>query len=154
MKTNKPSIIKRLTQRLGLEPGMVAPNIELIPLCVLNVDIGELMRDVVLPSLGTVDPGGAGLMTLYTVPLGKRARIYWVRVWRATGDATYNEFRIHNPIGTNAYASFPITVALDIAKEFVPSYPMKEGWLLQANVAVYTIGNTSYNVLVEEEDAY
>ena len=83
MKINKPALIRRLTDRFGIEPGVIAPYMNLLPMVVLVSNADELLAEAKIGYEAKNLTAAAGTFTSYfEVPTGKRWRL--LHIWKAS----------------------------------------------------------------------
>ena len=84
MQVRKPSLLQRLTGRLGLDRAGVG-RLALGTRLVITSDSGETLANYGLKT-NTTTRTGTGLLWLLTVPDGKRWHVTYANAYRATGD--------------------------------------------------------------------
>ncbi|MBA7663818.1 hypothetical protein ES703_71866 [subsurface metagenome] len=149
----KLDIIRRATERLDLRD--VHGKLRLLSLIVPTMDTGELLKSVNFQVSPTVDPGAAGMIVVFTIPVKK---LWWVRVIRAhrvAGAAlTIRELTVRD-LGVAELAMATWAASQDHTEILPNVFPVREGWQIRANIAAYGAGDTfNVELVVEEEDAY
>jgi len=153
MKINKPEIFKRLLIRLGLEPGVIAPEMSLLPVATLVTDLCKLLTDPKFIYLPSTDPEGDGWYTLYTVPAGKRARLYAASYERVFGTGL-----IFSHISVAHKPDERISLIMQAAASSIKwlcahPMPVAENWIVQLLRSGYVAGDKVQGGLwIEEED--
>jgi len=151
----KPEIIRRLTERLGLEIGPVAPDFTLLPDLRVTSSIDELLRKRLFGIRQDIAVTAVGTVTLFNVPAGKRWNVKFMRCEKQTGTFTLSGFY------------FWISTVMPPLKLFSPSattllyghldkdFMLDQNWGIVVNVDVLSVAGTVFvDYIYEEEDAY
>lgn len=150
-------IIERLVKRFRLsdhpnQAGLWTLSPRIVP--VTNVD--DLLKTLNFPAFVTYNVTATGLITLDTVPVGKRRKYHAISAGLATGTFTVNAFALAN--GSASFYAKTFTPASGIT--YTPGNGdnpilLDAGWLIQVNVDSKAVNGTlNYTALYEEEDAY
>ena len=152
----KPSFIRRLTPRLGIEPGMISRDMLLSEVVLPVTNLDELAIEYKMETTYDADPGATGFFTVYTCPDGKLVKLIAAYAARSVGGTLTNDaFRLYNRDGSQYMLIVQETAAAHLLVRFAYPIPMKEGWTLRASVAAYTASDEmQIRLLFTEEDQY
>lgn len=144
----KSSILKRINDKLNLDPGIGQGGLWLSPFVVINLDIEPLLAEL-KSTLGTLDVSGGATVEWLTVPDGKRWTILQL-VKAAT--ASGGNIVLVNPAGTQVMSLF---AAAAIMTPFTNHIVITEGWKIKAG-PTGNVGDTAirYESLYLETDAF
>jgi len=153
MRVNNPEIVRRLSKRYGLEPGVIASLFELLPIVTPITNADELLADLVNAENSTLDlTGTAGtLVTAFTVPVGKLWRVRFVLTSTTVANSQWGWANLGGGIGLSYHA--PQTAA---RYDFL-SQPLvlPENWtLFRLATANAGDGAESMAIYRSEEDAF
>ncbi len=109
---------------------------------------------LVVPSVktATVTPSGVGNVVLLTVPPAKRWKVHSLRIVRAGGDGAYTIVQVVDEAGVECGIA-NAAGGSDFTWQPGSPLPLSPGFSLRVYVSVWTSGDTSIQLYVEEEDA-
>ena len=146
----KPEIIRRLTKKLGIEPGLIARDLHLPAAIALSSNLDELLREPAIDTHSNDISGAAGThFPYFPVPAKKRWRLIAYNREASIGDS-----RVEISDGTLRFGLEAIAAAtnVDILPQFLT---LDQDW----TVGLRTTGNVAdtainLDIYYEEEDAF
>jgi hypothetical protein len=149
----RPSILRRLTDRLGIEPLAQASDMNLSPQVVGITNLDELLAETKIAAF-TISVTANAYYTLATVPVGKRWKIVSYRISRQSGTYTFSYTAIVNAAGVSTIVDEYVAAT---SRQHNPpqKFPMDEGSYIRILTGGYSVtGDLELSMLYEEEDAF
>lgn len=148
----KPDILRRLTDRFGIEPGAVASDMLMPGLVLLVSDVNELqLVDKIVIDIFVVN--STGYKEGVQVPAGKRWNLLGVTLFVSTGSHTTSELGFTD--GTTRFKLKSYSSLQTVLYEPTCLKVLKEGWKPYCYVDGYTtIGDGTFYLLVRESDSF
>ena len=152
------TLIDRLINRfaLSLTPGR-SEQAQLENRVVPITDADELLRELLCTETTGIAVGATGLLTVYTVPNGKRLRLRALRAGLQTGTWTTNYFYFADPTGVDIpIKSFTGATLISAFPADLPGgLVLDAGYQIEINVDSFAVAGTAYvDVFGELEDAF
>jgi hypothetical protein len=146
----------RLTAKLALAEQADQPEdtlLRLSPILNLVSSVDELLWNAKLMANAAVAIAATGWVTLTYVPAGKRWKIRNLDCYLATGTYTFNSFRLYDTVTGGVFATF--TAGTNYTAAPPADLKAEQNWQVQVYINSFTgAGNLSWDMIVEESDAY
>jgi len=153
------AIVQRLVNRFALSNTRFHPEDwsfaeQVVP--VTNLD--ELLSVTLCQTIGPIDVTATGLLTLYTVPVGKRLNLRAARHSSGGGTWTANFWYAGSPAGDvdiplKSYTAASLGTLLPL--DLPGGIKLDESYILQVNIDSVAVAGTVYlDILGELEDVY
>lgn len=151
LQVTKGVLLSRLQNRLGLLMGSIS--LFLGKYVNLVVDASDLLKDQFIVHYSVV-PTAVLYYNLYTVPVGKRARLVAVDGYSNDAGNKFNGFQVYDGLyHSNVYVvAEGVTIAFTAPTDII----LKEGWSVSTYCSTYATGSKTFSgaVFLEVEDAF
>jgi len=150
---SKP-FVSRVIRKFQLEDTQRKPeDPQFLPFVQPVTDVDQLLRETKLSGTVTLAITGSGGVTCHTVPAGKRWKVLYWRLSKASGTFTFSDHIVFDDGGSN-YMVIKVATASTLSLYSDKSFTIETGFTLRTDIAWTVNGNLESTLMYEEEDTY